>query len=96
MSFSTGNSHNNELSVGYTSIKGATSALLVGSIPTNTNDNTHLCREDDYTNDLPIFIQKQTICNVESVPVDVYEIKYIEPAVDPSKPNYVHMPCIKG
>ena len=35
----------------------------------------HLCLEDDYTNDLPIFIERQTICNFDSAPIQVYTIK---------------------
>lgn len=38
----------------------------------------HICLDDDYTNDLPIFIEKRSICNYEGVPVLVYSIK-LEP-----------------
>lgn len=44
-------------------------------------NHEHLCLEDDYTNDLPIFIEKRTICNYETVPVLVYPIK-IAPDTD--------------
>lgn len=52
--------------------------------------NEHLCTEDDYTNDLPIFIEKRTICNYESSPVPVYRIKTM-PATD-----YETKFCLKG
>lgn len=41
----------------------------------------HLCLKDDYTNDLPIFVEKRTICNYESVPVLAYSVK-ITPDAD--------------
>lgn len=50
----------------------------------------HLCLEDDYTNDLPIFIEKRTICNYDTVPVLVYPIK-ITPDTD-----YETKLCLKG
>lgn len=48
----------------------------------------HLCLEDDYTNDLPIFIEKRTICNFEAVPVLVYPVKIT--------PDYATKLCLKG
>lgn len=44
----------------------------------NIHCHEHLCLEDDYTNDLPVFIEKRIICNYESVPVPIYSIK-LEP-----------------
>lgn len=41
----------------------------------------HLCLEDDYTNDLPIFIERQIICNFESVPIQIYTIKTMPDSV---------------
>lgn len=49
-----------------------------------------LCTEDDYTNDLPIFIEKRTICNYETNPVSVYQIKIIPDTDDKTKF------CLKG
>lgn len=53
-------------------------------------NHEHLCLEDDYTNDLPIFIEKRTICNYDTVPVLVYPIK-ITPDTD-----YGTKLCLKG
>lgn len=50
----------------------------------------HLCLEDDYTNDLPIFIEKRQICNFDQTPVHVYSIK-ITPDTD-----YETKLCLKG
>lgn len=50
----------------------------------------HMCTEDDYTNDLPIFIEKRTICNYDSGPVPVYQIKTM-PDTD-----YETKFCLKG
>lgn len=49
----------------------------------------NLCLEDDYTNDLPIFIERKTICNFESVPVHVYTIKT-------TPDNSANKYCLKG
>lgn len=53
----------------------------------------HLCLEDDYTNDLPIFIEKRTICNYDTIPVLVYSIK-----ITPEKisTDYETKLCLKG
>lgn len=68
--------------------------ILTGVPMTEANDpvpptHKNLCLEDDYTNDLPIFIERQTICNFESVPVHVYTIKT---SPDSNANKY----CLKG
>lgn len=50
----------------------------------------HLCLEDDYTNDLPFFIEKRVICNYETGPVPVYLIKIMPDNDDELKF------CLKG
>jgi len=50
----------------------------------------HLCLPDDYTNELPIFIEKRQICNFDTVPVPVYSIK-----ITPD-PDYDTKLCLKG
>lgn len=54
----------------------------------------HLCLEDDYTNDLPIFIEKKSICNYETVPVLVYPIKTSPDTGQEAK--LVFSFCLKG
>lgn len=49
----------------------------------------NLCLEDDYTNDLPIFIEKRTICNFDATPVPIYTIK-----ISPDTPG--NRFCLKG
>lgn len=62
-----------------------------GSSETNNAPalHKHLCLEDDYTNDLPIFIERQTICNFESTPVHIYAIKIMPD-------NIENKYCLKG
>lgn len=48
-----------------------------------------ICLEDDYTNDLPVFIEKKSICNYDTVPVPVYSIR-TSPKYDDAKF------CLKG
>ena len=48
---------------------------LASLAPTCVAIHEHLCSKDDFTNDLPIFIEKRTICNYDTVPVLVYPIK---------------------
>lgn len=48
-----------------------------------------ICLEDDYTNDLPIFIEKKSICNYDTVPIPVYSIR-TSPKYDDAKF------CLKG
>lgn len=45
------------------------------SLQTTYAMHEHLCLDDDYTNDLPIFIEKRSICNYELTPVLIYSIK---------------------
>lgn len=62
--------------------------LLLGPELSGANQQS-LCLEDDYTNELPIFIEKRTICNYETVPVSIYSIK-----VSQDGPNDTF--CLKG
>lgn len=64
--------------------------VLADWTATVSNAHEHLCLEDDYTNDLPIFIEKRTICNFELAPVHVYSVK-ITPDTD-----YETKLCLKG
>lgn len=67
-----------------------------GGGPSSPSDTVHdhLCHEDDYTNDLPIFIEKRTICNFDTIPVPVYNIKITEPWA--MEANYQLKFCLKG
>lgn len=64
--------------------------ILAASAATLASAHEHLCLEDDYTNDLPIFIEKRRICNFDQIPVHVYSIK-ITPDTD-----YETKLCLKG
>lgn len=64
--------------------------LLAASSASLAGAHEHLCLEDDYTNDLPIFIEKRTICNFDQIPVHVYSVK-ITPDTD-----YETKLCLKG
>lgn len=63
--------------------------LVLTAKPVGGTVHENLCLEDDYTNDLPIFIEKRTICNYDTVPVMVYSIK-----ITPDAPGNKF--CLKG
>jgi hypothetical protein len=68
--------------------------VAIHAIRPNGADNApalhkHLCLEDDYTNDLPIFIERLKICNSDTGPITVYTIKTVP---DSNENKY----CLKG
>lgn len=65
-----------------------------GPLSQSESAHDHLCHEDDYTNDLPIFIEKRTICNFDTIPVPVYKIKILEPWG--MEANYQLKFCLRG